>query len=191
MLKVEKGGWASYEGERGTYLLRFEDRAGYLSVAEVHVKDAESVSEALRDLPLRMLEAVANSQDALRRALDEATEVEAATDEWLAALASRRSVVIGTEGPRSLRIKGAKVAPGQKRPDDFYQAVLQIHALATSQGKTAEDIARANGVPVTSVYRWLKEARARVVMAAATGRARGRSKAKPGTVIRKGERGSE
>ena len=184
MLTVERGGWCSYTSEQASYLLRFEDREGRLAVAEVHVRDAENMGEALRDLPLRKLEALANapspSHDALIRALQrDATRINEAVNRTIAEIESAARAVMEPVEALSLRIRGAKGEPGQKRPDEFYENVHPVHDLATAQGKTAADIARANGVPLTSVYRWLKEARARGV-------GHGWSKAKA-TVIRKGE----
>jgi hypothetical protein len=49
-----------------------------------------------------------------------------------------------------------------KRPDDFYRRVAELHAeLGSLSPKAAQLIADANEVPVSTVYRWLKEARRR------------------------------
>jgi hypothetical protein len=61
--------------------------------------------------------------------------------------------------PVSMRLD---IPPGRPKPDAFYAQVADTFArLATSTGKPAADLALANGVPVTSVHGWVKEARRR------------------------------
>jgi hypothetical protein len=53
--------------------------------------------------------------------------------------------------------------PGTRRkPDKFYSQVAEIYLeQASISDRPARDIAEANGLPVTTVHRWLKEARNR------------------------------
>lgn len=50
-----------------------------------------------------------------------------------------------------------------RRPDEFYLALAAEIASLASGGsrRPAADIAEANGVPITTVHRWMKEARRR------------------------------
>jgi hypothetical protein len=66
---------------------------------------------------------------------------------------------------RSLRLT---IPPGRRRPDDFYRRVAELFTWLTSSGRStspAADIAAANDVPVSTVHRWIKEARTRGVLA--------------------------
>jgi hypothetical protein len=174
-MTLGRGGWCSYqEGEDGPlYVVRFEEREGRLAVAEVHVQATGQMSEALHGLPLRQLEAMARGSTKLRRAIREAEDPAALTDEWLDAVAPERAPAwLSPRTPPSpgavrpgviysLRIRGAN-EPG-KRSEDFYRRVSDAHAYvtATRGGSAAQAIADANGVPLSTVYRWLKEARRR------------------------------
>ncbi len=53
--------------------------------------------------------------------------------------------------------------PGaRRRPDEFYRQVAEAYlAQASISDQAARDIAEANGVPVSTAHRWLKEARNR------------------------------
>jgi hypothetical protein len=67
---------------------------------------------------------------------------------------------------RSLRLR---IPPGTKRPDSFYRRVAELYSALSASGthRPAQMIAEANDVPVTTVRRWIKEARARNVLAPA------------------------
>ncbi|HUR17003.1 MAG TPA: hypothetical protein VMZ33_06935 [Candidatus Limnocylindrales bacterium] len=59
---------------------------------------------------------------------------------------------------RTVRIKN----PGGSKPDEFYRTVADAFGrLALVSASPASDIASANNVPVTTVHRWVKEARRR------------------------------
>jgi len=51
---------------------------------------------------------------------------------------------------------------GRRKPDSFYLAAAMAYLdQATISNRAAQDLALANDVPVTTVHRWLKEARNR------------------------------
>lgn len=54
-----------------------------------------------------------------------------------------------------------------RRPDTFYRDVAMAIGVASARGsrEAASVVARANDVPTTTVYRWIREARKRGVMA--------------------------
>jgi hypothetical protein len=57
------------------------------------------------------------------------------------------------------------VPSGTKKPDRFYQRVAELYLKASSQSsRPAETLADANGVPVTMVHRWVREARRRDIL---------------------------
>jgi hypothetical protein len=58
-----------------------------------------------------------------------------------------------------------RVPEGRRKPDAFYRNVADAYLdQATISNRAAKDLALANDVPVTTVHRWLKEARARGVL---------------------------
>jgi hypothetical protein len=63
--------------------------------------------------------------------------------------------------PKAPRLR-AKVLPGARKSDVFYQRVAALYSQrATQSSRPAVEMANANGVPVTTVHRWVKEARRR------------------------------
>jgi len=63
------------------------------------------------------------------------------------------------EAPPSLALR---VPKGHKRDDLFYATVQAVYDnQAAISRRAAADLAEANGVPVTTVHRWLKEGRRR------------------------------
>ncbi len=59
-----------------------------------------------------------------------------------------------------------RVPSGTKRPDSFYAQVADAYlAQATISARPAQDLALSNAVPPSTVHRWLKEARARGLLA--------------------------
>lgn len=66
--------------------------------------------------------------------------------------------------PRRPSLK-IEVPSDRKKPDRFYQRVADLYLRASTQsGRPAEDIAEANGLPVSTVHRWVKEARRREIL---------------------------
>jgi hypothetical protein len=56
---------------------------------------------------------------------------------------------------------------GRRKPDRFYEQIAERFAyLATVSPRPAMELAKANGVPVTTVHGWVKEARRRGLLAA-------------------------
>jgi hypothetical protein len=74
---------------------------------------------------------------------------------WVYTLPPRQKVRLRPK----LRVKD----PGTRRkPDKFYAQVAEVYlAQASISDRPAKDLAEANGLPVTTVHRWLKEARNR------------------------------
>lgn len=66
--------------------------------------------------------------------------------------------------------------PGQgvtRKGDDFYRKVATAYSRAAVHGRPAVQLAEANDVPVTTVHRWVKEARRRSLLAPGERRKRG------------------
>jgi hypothetical protein len=161
-LHVGTGGWVEYRSDDADVYLRFEDRDGALRVVEVRwASDEPLTGETLRTLQLAQIEAAVNRPapaEDLREWLDEP-----APD-----LQDVLSRGIGRVSPHYLRprYEVAPVVPvpegGGRYPDSFYKIVADRYSgLQTLGEPAARTIADANGVPVTTVNRWVKEARAR------------------------------
>lgn len=77
----------------------------------------------------------------------------------LVAEASTFATTCGPRHPRSLRIEAPD---GTRRPDSFYRKVAELYGFLAGRSRSpAAEIAQANGLPVTTVHRWVKEARRR------------------------------
>jgi hypothetical protein len=54
---------------------------------------------------------------------------------------------------------------GYRKPDEFYRQVAHLFLYqAAVSARPAHDIAEANGIPVATVHRWIREAKARKVL---------------------------
>ncbi len=64
------------------------------------------------------------------------------------------------------------IPDSRRRDDSFYTQVELVYALAVARGssRAAAEVAEANDVPITTVYRWLKEGRRRSALNAAAAR---------------------
>jgi DNA invertase Pin-like site-specific DNA recombinase len=124
------------------------------------------------------LEATANvpeAAEALRESLTEETvpEVTRIEDHLMLNLSRGRlkGTAKGIKGKASLpppppaRRPSLKlrIPKATKKPNDFYRRVAQIFSELQRQGikGPANEVAAANEVPVSTVHRWLKEARRR------------------------------
>jgi hypothetical protein len=114
---------------------------GRLHVVDLHVEGVVS-AEVLRSIPIGRIEAAANGQ--LHASARQARPRRAS-----ATIAAR-----------------LHTNPVRGYPDAFYAAVASAYrALATSSPRPVADLADANGVPVTTAQRWVKEARRRGLLA--------------------------
>lgn len=140
--------------------------SGRLDVVELRVVAPAGVAaELLRRVPLGRIESMANSPeqaDAIRASVEAASEVER-TIGPAGDLADHEEMSVSMER-RTRRGLKLRIPSGPRRPDDFYRQVAVAYATAarTTRG-AAEAIAAANDVPVTTVHRWMKEARRRGV----------------------------
>lgn len=117
-------------------------------------------SSLLRELPVLRVEAAVN---------------QARHRDRIAAAAHRATIeqepVLGGASFRSRPTRVAKLKPvslaladpgGYRKPDSFYQQVADLYLdIAAVSPRPAHDIASANGVPVATVHRWIREAKAR------------------------------
>jgi hypothetical protein len=175
-------GWFLYGKEEEEYIarVRFALRAdGRLEPVEAHVKGSPNLAGDAFAMPVTSMTAWANGRgyDKLVAAIAESgAETEAATEHWLKCVGSDASVLV----PRSAltsRVRTGKRHPelrlripdGPRRPDSFYRKVGEAYmkAVEDHSHRPAQEIADENGVPVSTVRRWIREARSRNVLAPA------------------------
>ncbi len=170
------GGWVLFSHWGGDDNLlarvRFAVRAdGRLETAEVHLEGPPRLTgDTLRNVPLGQMEAWANGrerEDLIKRITKAEAKVEQATDRWLTTVGDGERGMVTLLGitleqlrRHALRVR---VPDGSKRPNSFYEKVAELYSTLAASGsrRPAAEIAEANQVPVTTVHRWIKEARAR------------------------------
>jgi len=179
LLLIAGSSWAYYESDEATDVrLRLGLLPnGRLEISELHISDFSPTT--LRDLPFGPITRTINSSQSIREWL----EVDPHHSD-IGATLKPMSKFRGSDAeppplqswlePGTLphisrrRRKSLRVsvpAGHGKRPDTFYETVMKVYAEASRASKTpAVDVAEANGVPVTSVHRWVKEARRRGLM---------------------------
>jgi hypothetical protein len=169
-------GWAFYtagEIDEGVFLrLDRESPDKRLRLVEVRAGGQGGLSApALRELPVARIEAAANNpKEAWRinQAIKDGPPIDV-SEPWSGSrlgsfFRDPRRVARRHRVLRQLRLR---VPKGAKKSDAFYSRVASAYSSEVSRGnrKPAVAIAEANGVPVTTVHRWIKEARRRGVLA--------------------------
>jgi hypothetical protein len=183
--QVSDGGWilVGYPAPGHRLDLRYEEREdSRLRFVELLLSDPDGLSgKALRNLPLGAWEAQINAPEMaalLRRRLAEGGEVSHSdlpfkrdmmtmdlgpmprgADDAALELHFGTAVAIPVEPELDL---GGAASQAGKRPDAFYRAVADAYSWLAGHGRRpAVELAEINGVPPTTVHRWIKEARRR------------------------------
>jgi hypothetical protein len=150
--------------------VRFADRAGRLEVVELHWLKASSegaiTGEDLRAVRLGQIEASANSPriaEKIRESLGHDQELKWSQPAITAGHLVERLAKLVADRPR----KKLRVPEGRgKYPDSFYDLVGSLYVLAASRSQPpAPFIAEMAEVPVSTVHRWIREARRRGFLA--------------------------
>lgn len=158
---------------------------GRIVVEEIHLADRLGVtSDQLRQIPVSRIEAAANdplASEEIRRLVqlvtdDQEAEIRRGLHQLTASskpLADHDDLPNVGEEPaalvelwrRSLRVS---IPEGRgRRPDAFYERVARVYGDAARRSRApAVDVAEANDVTVSTVHRWVKEARQRGIMPA-------------------------
>ncbi len=167
-LRGGSGGWFYFSrtGAEGDVWIRFEAERRRIVVAELHLVGVSAAG--LRELALGKLEKIVNSPDLapIVRAFASAP-APALTEPGESFVATLRKMAPALSGPAGLGFLPRPdpfidVPPDRKRPDQFYAEVARTYAaLAGWTRHPAQEIAEESGVPVTTVQRWMKEARRR------------------------------
>jgi hypothetical protein len=118
-----------------------EGSDGRLHLVDLHI-EGEVSAEVLRSIPIGRIEAAANAQ--MHASAPDAPP--------------RRTAATIPARLRTNAVRGY--------PDAFYDAIASAYRhLAASSPRPVAELAEANGVPVTTAQRWVKEARRRRLLA--------------------------
>jgi transposase-like protein len=168
-------GWVFYtpgEIDEGVFLRLARDSPGKrLKVVEVRAGGPDGLSaRTLRELPVARIEAAANNpREAWRvnQAIKDGPPFD--MSEPYAGLSSAffRDPSRVARRQRTLRQLKLRIPKTARKSDAFYSRVANAYSSEVSMGnrQPAADIATANDVPVTTVHRWIKEARRRGLLA--------------------------
>jgi hypothetical protein len=165
-LRVGDGGWVTASTARGARLhVRFEPADdGRLEPVELHLAAAGRVDSAvLRRLPVASLTAMVNAPGRHEEVTSRLEEP--GRPAGLVALASAELQAQVTGMIATAEVIDGRLGPvprGRPKPDAFYRRVADAYlGLAVRTNRPAATIAAVNGVPVSSVHGWVKEARRR------------------------------
>ena len=185
--RLVEGGWLCVRSGSPSIeaRLRVEERAnGRLAIVEMWLCDPQGISgAALRDLPLGRWEASLNApgtaeevRGQLQAQATSGTDAIAKLWDKLPAAPDQPAEYLTDDGLHLVtRVEASfpatwhteptlalEIAPGHKHPDDFYKQVATAYSwLAGRSRRPAEELAQVNGVPKTTIHRWVKEARRR------------------------------
>jgi hypothetical protein len=156
------GGWVLADNERGDRVsVRFQPtERGRLEPVELRLDGPVLDSNTLRRLPLTIMETWANTmwRSELQDMLDVAPEGDLHDRNYMPPQFSEPGTIRRSIVRKTARLK----IPDGAKPDRFYQQVAETYShLARGSNRPAVEMAEVNGVPVTTVHRWVKEARRR------------------------------
>lgn len=160
-----KPAWVEEE-ERSAITFRPEDYANEpFELRELHFASKQGsggfASSLLREVPIVRIEAAVNQtvhREALLRLILPPNTIEAGT--YRGGVSYRlRPLAPVPPAPLDLTIEDPG---GYRKPDGFYRQVAERYLwLAAVSPRPAQELADANGLPVGTVHRWVKEAKAR------------------------------
>jgi len=174
--QLGEGGWVTFitPSVAGAIRVRFAmGESGRLEPAEMHLEGHPTVtSSLLRKYSISHLESFANGhnrQELVARVEATGKKVERTTDRWLDSIGGHFEIRLSEELIKRVRRSALRlnVPNDLKKPDKFYKHVADLYMALTDSGsrRPAQEIADANeNLEVTTVHRWIKEARRRGVL---------------------------
>lgn len=184
VLTLGAGGWTHYRarfasgGPSAEVWVRLEKRSdGRLEATELHARGLSPAD--LRAIPLGRIEAAANEVGVRAEVLGRIGRsggragaplhalrslAPSRRERELRALSEHEAWLVpfaGLQSTLSIRPK-----PGKRGPDEFYRDIGAIYErLAATTARPAPELARSAKVSVSTVHRWVKEARRRGLIA--------------------------
>lgn len=145
--------------------LGFKERAGRLVVVELDVKAERVTGRLLAQIPLGRIEEIVNQPELAAQLMSRfdvtgPSILDLAVEDGVAERLAQLDIA-SAPTPEPLRIPA-----GRSYPDEFYSQVASTYAWhAATSSRPAAVIAERAGVGVSTVHRWVKEARRRGLMA--------------------------
>lgn len=167
-------GWVSLPGPDGVGVhARLRAQGRRVAITDLYVHGAAITAQIVRLIPMRQIEALANSPSLPRESHGHesgrvlvgplvALTARSAGDVSLSELRERAQRVKAAAAKKRARRRKPLRRPDGTNPERFYQQVAAAYSeavLATS--KPAKVLAEEAGVPVGTVHRWIREARRR------------------------------
>lgn len=169
----ELSGWASYfspqvpEGAMVLVRIGRQGKGNVLQIREtrlVAVGEGEATSSLLRVIPWERIEAAINHPQH-REHLDRLVKPGFVVADDVPGELMAYTIRPEPQKPPKLNLK-VEVPEGYRKPDEFYRQVGELFlALASISSRPAQDIAEANDIKITTVHRWIREAKARGLIA--------------------------
>jgi hypothetical protein len=162
-LSVRNGGWIRYEYDGLVADLRVGIDGNRLRVRELYLGTDRITTDTLRAIPIGRIESWCNGAD-MRKSIEARLEIPVPD---LRALSDEFGTVHVDQTKHRRRALRIRVPSTSDYGDDFYKRIADVYTVASIWGsRPAADIAEANDVPVSTVHRWVKEARARKFLSA-------------------------
>jgi hypothetical protein len=152
-------GLAGYGEDRLGVLLRVRDQGGRLQITELYMATGQALSaRILREVPLGRLEAWVNRGD-VREAIEADMNLPGPDFGGTAEQFHYGRPVVE---PRRTKAPRLNVPARRPYPDEFFRKLADLYARLAREGeRPAKTIADANGIPMGTVYGWIREARRR------------------------------
>jgi hypothetical protein len=165
-ITVGEGGWIRFDRRDlpDPVFLRYEDQDGRLALFEVLMTGRPITTDTFRQLRIGAIERQVNGRgtaEAIRRRMalvspDPRGDLERS-------FGKRRK--LDRKSTLPIELPNAKLPPrasGTRYGDDFYRAVADVYAaLAEVVAAPVNVMQEANNVDKTTIYEWIKQARAR------------------------------
>jgi len=142
-------------------VLHLKDRGGRLRVTRIDVRAEVVTGQLLDQIPFARIETLAN-QATLAKLVVAPEKVAFLSDVY--SPPSRK--MVARDGKIVVEVAPLNIPTTRDYPDRFFREVADTYAAYAAHSKRpAVEMAAANGVAVTTVHRWVKEARRRGLMA--------------------------
>ena len=169
-LRIGLFGWIEVrhppEG-RAIYLRAGRSNDNRLEIFELYIPsdDVRLETDDLRLVPLGRVEALINHPQRTQQIharLDEGTGSFEAARNHFSTTGRVAAEIVGEQLLKKAELKLPRAGAQGPKSEEFYRRVADMYGRLVAEGsRPAAAIAEANAVPVTSVHRWIREARAR------------------------------
>lgn len=133
------------------------------------IEDQPLTGEELRSLPMGRLNAALRGED-LATAIERRWESKRAWNFAPTGMSTRQTLELAVPASRQAVSLKVEKSPTRKQPDAFYERVTSAYdAVRRTSSRPVAELAEANGVPASTIHRWLDEGRRRAALEAQAG----------------------